>query len=86
MAWSEKNAVSDGMVGKTSKADLTEANIDREPSNAKEVHGLINAVFEEIKGAILAGKTVAVEDHGVASFRPGRELKTAAWSVRPDAP
>lgn len=29
------------------------------------------------------GEIVAVEDHGVASFRPGRELKTAAWSVRP---
>jgi nucleoid DNA-binding protein len=99
---------------KTTKADLVEAIKDKGPLNAKEVHGLIYAVFEEIKRAILAGKTVelrgfgtfevrtrkgrkrarnpktgeivAVEDHGVAAFRPGREPKMAAWTVKPEEP
>jgi integration host factor subunit beta len=29
------------------------------------------------------GETVAVEDRGVAAFRPGRELKKSAWSAKP---
>ena len=29
------------------------------------------------------GAIVSVEDHGVASFRPGRELKKAAWTIDP---
>jgi integration host factor subunit beta len=28
------------------------------------------------------GDTVQVENHGVAVFRPGRELKQKAWSLR----
>jgi len=28
------------------------------------------------------GKTVKVENHGVVHFRPGKELKDAAWSLR----
>ena len=28
------------------------------------------------------GESVAVKDHGVATFRPGRELKQRAWSTR----
>jgi len=28
------------------------------------------------------GDTVQVENHGVAVFRPGRELKKKAWSLR----
>jgi nucleoid DNA-binding protein len=28
------------------------------------------------------GKTVSVEDHGVVHFRPGKELKDAAWDLR----
>lgn len=28
------------------------------------------------------GEIVSVEDHGVAAFRPGRELKKSAWSMR----
>jgi nucleoid DNA-binding protein len=28
------------------------------------------------------GQTVSVEDHGVVSFRPGKELKDAAWVLR----
>ena len=28
------------------------------------------------------GDSVDVRDHGVATFRPGRELKQRAWSIR----
>lgn len=28
------------------------------------------------------GDTVAVENHGVAVFRPGRELKDSLWDIR----
>ena len=102
------------MTGKTTKADLVEAIRDKRQLGQKETRELIDALFEKIKGAVLAGKTVelrgfgtfevkkrkgrkrarnpktgeivAVEDHGVAAFRPGRELKTAAWSVKPGEP
>jgi integration host factor subunit beta len=101
------------MAGKVTKAELIEALHAGRTMNRKEIHGLIDALFDEIKGAILAGKTVelrgfgtfevklrkgrkrarnpktgaivSVEDHGVASFRPGRELKKAAWTVNPSA-
>jgi len=102
------------MTGKTTKADLTEEIHTNGNLNRKEVHGLIDAFFDEIKGAMLAAKTVGlrgfgtfevkkrkgrlrarnpktgvivpVEDHGVASFRPGRELKKSAWSTKPGRP
>jgi integration host factor subunit beta len=101
------------MAGKVTKAELIEALHAGRTMNRKEIHGLIDALFEEIKSAILAGKTVelrgfgtfevklrkgrkrarnpktgaivSVEDHGVASFRPGRELKKAAWTVNPSS-
>lgn len=97
------------MAGKVTKAELIEALHASTSLNRKEIHGLIDALFEEIKGAILSGKTVelrgfgtfevklrkgrkrarnpktgaivSVEDHGVAAFRPGRELKNAAWTI-----
>ena len=97
---------------KTTKADLIEAIKDKGLLNAKEAHILIDALFEEIKKAILSGKTVelrgfgtfevktrkgrkrarnpktgeivVVEDHGRASFRPGRELKQDAWRAKSD--
>lgn len=30
------------------------------------------------------GETVSVENHGVAVFRPGKELKDALWDLRND--
>ncbi len=99
------------MAGKVTKAELIEALHATSALNRKDIHGLIDALFEEIKGAILQEKTVelrgfgtfevklrkgrkrarnpktgaivSVEDHGVASFRPGRELKKAAWEIKP---
>jgi nucleoid DNA-binding protein len=101
------------MAGKVTKAELIEALHADRTLNRKEIHGLIDALFDEIKAAILSGKTVelrgfgtfevklrkgrkrarnpktgaivSVEDHGVASFRPGRELKKAAWTITPAA-
>jgi integration host factor subunit beta len=101
------------MAGKVTKAELIEALHEGRALNRKDIHGLIDSLFEEIKSAILSGKTVelrgfgtfevklrkgrkrarnpktgaivSVDDHGVASFRPGRELKKAAWSVDPKA-
>ena len=98
-----------GMAGKVTKAELIEALHASTTLNRKEIHGLIDELFDEIKSAILSGSTVelrgfgtfevkvrkgrkharnpktgaivSVEDHGVASFRPGRELKKAAWSL-----
>jgi len=97
------------MAGKVTKAELIEALHASTSLNRKEIHGLIDELFDEIKSAILSGNTVelrgfgtfevkirkgrkharnpktgaivSVEDHGVASFRPGRELKKAAWSL-----
>jgi integration host factor subunit beta len=31
------------------------------------------------------GETVEVTSHGIASFRPGRELKQAVWNIGPAA-
>ncbi|HUX42223.1 MAG TPA: HU family DNA-binding protein [Rectinemataceae bacterium] len=101
------------MAGKVTKAELIEALHATSALNRKDIHGLIDALFEEIKGAILQEKTVelrgfgtfevklrkgrkrarnpktgaivSVEDHGVAAFRPGRELKKAAWDIKPRA-
>ncbi len=100
------------MAGKSTKADLVEAIQSKGTMTQKETKELIDALFEEIKTAILGGKIVelrgfgtfevktrkgrkharnpktgeivTVEDHGRASFRPGRELKQSAWSIRPE--
>jgi integration host factor subunit beta len=100
------------MTMKMTKADIIEAIHTNGNLNRKEAHGLIDALFDEIKSAMLAGKTVelrgfgtfevkkrkgrkrarnpktgeivTVEDHGVAAFRPGRELKRGAWAAKPD--
>ncbi|MGO8692856.1 MAG: HU family DNA-binding protein [Rectinemataceae bacterium] len=99
------------MAGKDTKAELIDALQSTRILSCKDVHNFIDALLEELKGAILAGKTVelrgfgtfevktrrgrkrarnpktgeivSVEDHGVAVFRPGRDLKRDAWSVKP---
>ena len=100
------------MAGKITKAELIEALHESSSLNRKEIHSLIDSLFEEIKNAVLGGKTVelrgfgtfevklrkgrkrarnpktgeivSVEDHGVAAFRPGRELKKASWALKPE--
>jgi integration host factor subunit beta len=99
------------MPGKVTKAELIEALHASSTLNRKDIHSLIDSLFEEIKRSILddrtvelrgfgtfevklrkgrkrarnpkTGEIVSVEDHGVASFRPGRELKHSAWSIKP---
>ena len=98
------------MAEKFTKADLIEALHEISGLTRKDIHGLVDALLEEIKGAILSGKTVelrgfgtfevklrkgrararnprtgeivSTEDHGAASFRPGRDLKREAWVAK----
>ncbi|MGO8693466.1 MAG: HU family DNA-binding protein [Rectinemataceae bacterium] len=100
------------MNGKVTKAELVDALRSTEDLNRMQVRTFIDTLLEELKEAILAGKTVelrgfgtfkvkmhkgrkrarnprtgeivSVEDHGMAIFRPGRELKKAAWSIKPE--
>ncbi len=99
-----------GGAMKVTKAELIDALHERSEVSRKEIHALIDGLFEEIKSSILGGKTVelrgfgtfevrirkgrkrarnpktgepvSVEDHGVAAFRPGRDLKKAAWNLK----
>lgn len=53
---------------------------------AVELRGFGTFELKARKGRVArnprTGERVEVEDHGVASFRPGRELKERAWSSR----
>jgi integration host factor subunit alpha len=103
------------MAEKVTKAELIDALHERLSISRKDIHSLIDGVFDEVKSAILSGHTVelrgfgtfevrvrkgrkrarnpktgepvSVADHGVAAFRPGRDLKKAAWSLtdRPES-
>ena len=63
------------MMGKTTKADLIEALHTDGNLNRKEVHGLIDAFLDEIKGAMLAGNTVELRGFGTFGVkkRKGRQ-------------
>jgi nucleoid DNA-binding protein len=97
------------MSRKVTKAELIDALYERTTVSRKEIHSLIDGLFDEIKKAILSekavelrgfgtfevrmrkgrkrarnpktGEPVSVSDHGVAVFRPGRELKQEAWKI-----
>ncbi|MBN1520022.1 MAG: integration host factor subunit beta [Spirochaetales bacterium] len=97
------------MPSKVTKAELIDALHERSNLGRKDIHALIDGLFEEIKRAILSdkavelrgfgtfevrirkgrkrarnpktGEPVSVSDHGVAVFRPGRELKLEAWKI-----
>ncbi len=53
---------------------------------AVELRGFGTFELKPRKGRVArnprTGERVEVENHGVASFRPGRELKERAWSSR----
>lgn len=100
------------MSQKVTKAELIDALHQRSSISRKEIHALIDGLFEEIKRSILSekavelrgfgtfevrirkgrkrarnpktGEPVSVSDHGVAVFRPGRELKLEAWKISAD--
>jgi len=65
------------MTGKTTKADLIEAIHTNGNLNYKEVHGFIDALFDEIKGAILAGKTVELRGFRTFVVRKPKGRKRA---------
>jgi integration host factor subunit beta len=95
---------------KLTKAELIEALHESQGLTRNDIHECVDALFEELKRAMLAGKpvelrgfgtfevrlrkgrtharnpktgeTVSVADHGVAAFRPGRELRRQAWIVK----
>ncbi len=97
------------MSRKVTKAELIDALHATSSLGRRDIHSLIDQLFEEIKTAVLEQKTVelrgfgtfelrirkgrkrarnprtgdpvSVSDHGVALFRPGRELKLEAWKV-----
>lgn len=101
------------MARKVTKAELIDALHERSTLGRKDIHVLIDGLFEEIKKAILdekavelrgfgtfevrirkgrkrarnpkTGEPVSVSDHGVAVFRPGRELKQEAWKIGAEA-
>ena len=63
------------MAGKVTKAELIEAIHASTTLNRKDIHGLIDSLFEEIKGAILSGKTVELRGFGTfeVKLRKGRK-------------
>ncbi|HAP43939.1 MAG: integration host factor subunit beta [Spirochaetes bacterium GWD1_61_31] len=97
------------MSGKITKADIIDSLYEKTTVSKKDIHLIIDGLFDEIKAAILqrhivelrgfgtfevktrkgksharnpkTGEQVSVPDHGVASFRPGRELKLEAWKI-----
>ena len=96
--------------GKLTKAEIVETIGEKTSFNKKDVHAIIDLIFEEIRQALVrdkivelrgfgtfeirtrkgrkkarnprTGQTIEVNDHGVAVFRPGRELKEGAWNLR----
>jgi integration host factor subunit beta len=84
-------------AGKLTKAEIIENIYANVPVSKKNIHSILDLFFEEVKTGVTfelkprkgrvarnprTGERVQVENHGVASFRPGRELKERAWSSR----
>ncbi|MCQ2398392.1 MAG: integration host factor subunit beta [Sphaerochaetaceae bacterium] len=95
---------------KLTKAEIIESIHDRLNLGRPDIHSVIDAVFDEIKEALLreevielrgfgtfevktrkgrakarnpkTGEIVSVGAHGVAVFRPGKELKEQIWDLR----
>jgi integration host factor subunit beta len=85
------------MAEKLTKADLIEALHESQGLTRDDIHECVDDLFEELKRAMLevrhrkgkaharnpkTGEIVSVEDHGVAAFRPGRELRQQAWTIK----
>lgn len=98
--------------GKLTKAEIIEQIFQRLGINRKDIHNVVDELFEELKNALQedkivelrgfgtfeirtrkgrdkarnpkTGEIVPVSAHGVAVFRPGKELKQIAWPLRED--
>ncbi|MBN2509869.1 MAG: integration host factor subunit beta [Spirochaetales bacterium] len=95
--------------GKLTKAEIIDQIYERTGINRKDVHLVIDELFEELKKGLeekrtvelrgfgtfeirtrkgrekarnpKTGEIVPVNAHGVAVFRPGKELKQIAWPI-----
>jgi integration host factor subunit beta len=95
---------------KLTKAEIITNIANRLDLNKKDVHRVLDGLFDELKTALQAdmtvelrgfgtfeirtrkgrekarnpktGAVVPVKAHGVAVFRPGKELKTLVWNLR----
>ena len=95
---------------KLTKAEIVEIIAEKSSVSKKDIHFIIDAIFEEIRKALVedkivelrgfgtfeirtrkgrkkarnpkTGQPIQVSDHGVAVFRPGKEMKESAWSLR----
>jgi integration host factor subunit beta len=95
---------------KLTKAEIVETIAENSGVSKKDIHFIIDSIFEEIRAALVedktvelrgfgtfsirtrkgrqkarnpkTGETIQVKDHGVAVFRPGKELKESSWALR----
>jgi nucleoid DNA-binding protein len=95
---------------KLTKAEIIEHIFEKTDINRKDIHLIIDQLFDELKAGLEAdkivelrgfgtfeirqrkarekarnpktGEIVPVSAHGVAVFRPGKELKKIAWPLR----
>lgn len=95
---------------KLTKAEIIENIYDQTGVNKKDIHIVLDSIFDEIKKALIedkivelrgfgtfeirtrkgrekahnpkTGEIVVVNSHGVAVFRPGKELKKSVWEIR----
>jgi integration host factor subunit alpha len=104
----------DESVPKLTKAEIIDACAERTHLNRTEIHALFDMFLEQIKDALIEGRTaelrgfgtfevhlrkgrkkarnprtgetVSVDDHHVAVFRPGKELKQSVWDLKKSGP
>lgn len=97
-------------TAKLTKAEIIENIYEQTGFNKKDIHSIMDCIFEEVKKALMedkivelrgfgtfeirtrkgrekahnpkTGEIVAVSSHGVAVFRPGKELKSSVWKIR----
>ena len=78
-------------VTKVTKAELVDRiwNSGEFFGRKSELVRIVDTLLFEIKEALRqcarnprTGETVSVENHGVAVFRPGKELKNRVWDLR----
>ena len=97
-------------ASKLTKAEIIENIYEKTAFDKKDIHVIVDKIFEEIKAGLLkdkiielrgfgtfelrtrkgrekahnpkTGEIVSVSSHGVAVFRPGKELKSSVWSIR----
>jgi integration host factor subunit beta len=95
---------------KLTKAEIVETIVEKTGLGKKDIHFVVDLIFEEIRDALAkdkivelrgfgtfeirtrkgrkkarnpkTGEAIQVHDHGVAVFRPGKELKESTWSLR----